>query len=117
MTEKKIKISALTGRANFVRMNTSASRFVVSNFIMQMEAAPQLADDEIKIGYTVTKKMGGAVVRNRIKRRLREAVREAGAHAKPQRNYVLIARKREEECDFSELVRELGFAFSRIKDK
>lgn len=97
-------------------MNASAARFVVSGFILQMLKNPLLGEDEVRIGYTVTKKLGGAVVRNRIKRRLREAARRAlPTHAKPQHDYVFIARHKALECDFSALVREMEFAFSRIK--
>lgn len=109
-------MNTIKKRSDFVRMNAKASRFVVSSFILQMVANPQLAEGEMRVGYTVTKKLGGAVVRNRIKRRLREAVRKAApTHAKPGRDYVFIARSKAEACDFAELVREMEFAFSRIK--
>ena len=111
-------IKTITGRANFVRMNASAARFVVSNFILQMSENPDLPKGSVCVGYTVTKKLGNAVLRNRIKRRLREAARKTiPTHAKPQRNYVFIARHKALECDFAELVREMEFAFSRIKAK
>jgi ribonuclease P protein component len=48
-----------------------------------------------RIGLTVTKKTGNAVVRNRIKRRLRAAAREVvPADGQAGRDYVLIARRR-----------------------
>lgn len=44
-------------------------------------------------GFTATKRIGGAVVRNRAKRRLREAARKLlPLHAAPGRDYVFIAR-------------------------
>ncbi len=47
----------------------------------------------IRIGFTATKRIGGAVVRNRAKRRLREAARLlAPLHARPGCDYVFIAR-------------------------
>lgn len=47
-----------------------------------------------RLGLTVTKKVGGAVERNRIRRRLREAVRRADAIPfRPDFDYVLVARR------------------------
>ena len=48
---------------------------------------------DIRIGFTATRRIGGAVVRNRAKRRLREAARQlAPLHAKAGCDYVFIAR-------------------------
>ena len=50
-------------------------------------------DPVIRIGFTATRKIGGAVVRNRAKRRLREAVRAlAPLHTRQGCDYVFIAR-------------------------
>jgi len=111
------QLDTIKHRKTFVRMNETAARFVVSNFILQMLEDPLIPASEVRVGYTVTKKLGNAVVRNRIKRRLREAVKQALPAAKPGRHYVFIARHKALECDFSELVREMEFAFSRIKAK
>lgn len=53
------------------------------------------ADGEIliRVGFTATRKVGGAVVRNRAKRRLRECARALiPLHGRPGHDYVLIAR-------------------------
>lgn len=48
----------------------------------------------VRVGFTATKKIGGGVVRNRAKRRLREAARLIlPAHGRPGFDYVLIARQ------------------------
>jgi ribonuclease P protein component len=70
---------------------------------------------DVRLGLTVSKKVGNAVVRNRIRRRLREAFRQvAPAHAKPVHDYVLIARKKALLCAYSALIGELEFALGRI---
>ncbi len=51
------------------------------------------AEPVVRVGFTATKKIGGAVTRNRAKRRLREAARVLiPAHGRPGFDYVLIAR-------------------------
>lgn len=112
-----MQIDTIKERASFVRLN-GMGKFVVSSFILQMGENPKLSSNQLRIGYTVTKKMGGAVVRNRIKRRLREAVRaKLIEYGKGGHDYVLIARHKARTCDFIELEREMQFAFSRIKAK
>ena len=61
-----------------------------------------------RFGFTVTKKTGNAVVRNRIRRRLREAVRlSAGDVARPGVDYVLIGRRAALTLPFDRLVDDL----------
>ena len=71
--------------------------------------------DAIRIGYTVTKKIGGAVIRNRMKRRFRALAREllpdeglAGA------DHVLIGRAGGVERDFGLLRTELRKALRKL---
>jgi ribonuclease P protein component len=73
-------------------------------------------DPAMRIGFTVTKKIGGAVVRNRMKRRLRALAREllpenglAGA------DHVLIGRAGGVEREFGLLRTELQRALARLK--
>lgn len=72
-------------------------------------------DPTMRVGFTVTKKIGNAVVRNRMKRRLRSLAREllptqgiAGA------DHVLIGRNGGIERDFDSLRRELGKALGKV---
>ncbi len=61
---------------------------------------------EPAFGFSVTKRLGGSVVRNRIRRRLREAVRVKEKEFPPG-IYVFLARKKAIESDFRELQSEL----------
>jgi ribonuclease P protein component len=70
------------------------------------DAAPPVLP--ARFGFTVTKKIGNAVVRNRIRRRLKEAVRLEGAlAARPGTDYVLVGRRAALDQPFSELVADV----------
>jgi ribonuclease P protein component len=74
------------------------------------------AAGEVGIGITVTRKIGGAVVRNRARRRLREALRQLlPGPAKPGHDYVVVARPAALRQPFAELAADLGGAFKGIE--
>lgn len=67
-----------------------------------------------RFGVTVTKKIGNAVVRNRMKRRFRELLRTAlPKHGLPDHDHVLIGREGGIERDFARLREELSAALAR----
>ena len=72
-------------------------------------------DSAIRVGYTVTKKIGGAVVRNRMKRRFRSLARailpEQGV---PGADHVLIGRAGGIERDYATLADELRRALAKV---
>lgn len=62
-----------------------------------------------RVGFTVTKKVGNAVVRNRIRRRLREAVRlHAAADMAAGNDYVIVGREELIAAPFGEIAGELS---------
>ena len=69
----------------------------------------------VRVGFTVTVKIGNAVVRNRIKRRLREVVRRVfPIKSKSGFDYVLIARRAALRSDFNIMQSELLTALDHI---
>jgi ribonuclease P protein component len=73
-------------------------------------------DPAKRVGFTVTKKIGGAVVRNRMKRRLRALARELlPAGGMPGADHVLIGRSGGIERDFTLLRQELANALDRLR--
>ncbi|MEI8145364.1 MAG: ribonuclease P protein component [Alphaproteobacteria bacterium] len=78
----------LTKRAEFLACN-KGRRTATGAFTLQERRRGDEAP--ARFGFTLTKKTGGAVDRNRMRRRLKEAVRLVGAkHARPGSDYVLI---------------------------
>lgn len=70
----------------------------------------------MRVGYTVTKKIGGSVVRNRMKRRLRALARDALPNEGiPGADHVLIGRAGGIERDFAALRRELAKALAKVR--
>ena len=68
-----------------------------------------------RVGFTVTKKLGNAVIRNRIKRRLREIARlKLGALAQCGHDYVLIGRAASLARPFADLEKDLNSALKRL---
>ncbi len=71
--------------------------------------------DMARIGLTVTKKLGGAVIRNRIRRRLRAATREVFPDcALPGTDYVLIARPAAYDRKYTLLLDDMKRALLRL---
>jgi ribonuclease P protein component len=68
-----------------------------------------------RFGFTVSKQVGGAVERNRIKRRLKAAARDVLLeHARRDYDYVLIARRPALDADFAALVSDLAKSLKRV---
>jgi len=66
-----------------------------------------------KIGFTTPRGLGGSVARNRIKRRVREAVRLRLGQLSPQWEIVFNPRRRAMDSPFTELTREVEKLFLR----
>ena len=70
---------------------------------------------ENRAGYTVSKKLGGAVVRNRIRRRLREIVRLNSGCMKQGYDLILVARSRAVNADYQKLEKDTLSCFGQLR--
>ena len=71
----------------------------------------------LRVGFTVGRVLGGAVERNRIKRRLREAVRLRPMTSSVPVDVVINPKKSVLKIDFADLLGEVGQAFAVIQQK
>jgi len=83
-------IDRLKRRAEFL---AAAKGMSAARGAVVVQALPRPGQEGIRVGFTATKRVGGAVVRNRAKRRLREAAHALlPAFGRPGHDYVFIAR-------------------------
>ncbi|MEM6908551.1 MAG: ribonuclease P protein component [Pseudomonadota bacterium] len=102
----------LTKRADFKAAN-SGLRNAMPGFVLLTRANQH---DEMRHGITVTKTIGNAVVRNRMKRRFRELFRAVlPGYGLPGHDHVLIGRAGGVERDFGRMKQELEHALSRAR--
>ena len=82
----------LKKRADFLRAARGIRR-VEGAITLETCPAPELAASHLRVGFTASKKIGNAVVRNRAKRRLRAAASQLlPLLGRPGHDYVLVAR-------------------------
>ena len=90
------------------------ARVHASAFILQARARGKAGPP--RVGFTVSKQVGNAVERNRVRRRLRELIRFAPpAVLSASYDYVLIGRRAALKVAFDAMVKELGGALRRIR--
>ena len=109
-----VPFSVLRKRADFLRA-ASARRQGMPGFLVQARAR---GDDSpaIRVGFTCSKKIGNAVLRNRATRRLRALARAVlPGRAQPGWDYVLVGRPGATvERVFADLLADLEAALARI---
>lgn len=107
-------LATLRKRADFLRA-ASARRQGTAGFLLQGRDRAD-GDPAIRLGFTASKKIGNAVMRNRAKRRLRALAREIlPPLAKPGWDYVLVARPEATVTrDFAHLRDDLRSALASV---
>jgi len=105
--------TTLLKRADFLRLAAGARR-VTPGFILQIAPAGQAAC-AVRVGFTASRKVGNAVARNRVKRRLRAlADRVMPEAANPPNDYVFIGRAETLNRDFAAMEQDLRQALRKL---
>jgi ribonuclease P protein component len=107
-----VPMERLKQRADFVAA-AGGAKIAAAAFVLQ--ARDRGDNDPARVGFTVSKKVGGAVERNRVRRRLREVVRLSAAerlHAGT--DYVLIGRRPALDLPFDRMVEDFAGALGRL---
>lgn len=104
----------LRKRADFLRA-AQARRQGTPGFLLQARDRSD-SDPVVRVGFTCSKKLGNAVMRNRAKRRLREVARLALAGtARPGWDYVLVGRPQATvDRDFAALLTDMATALAAV---
>jgi ribonuclease P protein component len=102
----------LRRRADFLKA-ASGAKAPTSAFVLQ---AHRRGDEgPVRIGFTVSRQVGTAVERNRVRRRLREVVRlTKGGGMLPGHDYVLVGRRAALTLAFERLMQDFGGALRRV---
>ena len=113
-----MSISRLKRREEFLRVAAGRRKWAAPGLVLQVmrrNGGTATADDAPRVGFTVSRKVGGAVERNRVRRRLRSAVeRVFEDHAQPGIDYVVIGRRQALGRTFPDLVADLEKAMRRL---
>jgi ribonuclease P protein component len=112
MERSPATMERLTRRADFLA-TAGGNKAPAGAFVLQARARGDAAP--ARVGFTVTRKTGNAVERNRIRRRLREIVRLSGDAAMQQgHDYVLIGRRSALNAPFDKMTDEFTRAVRRV---
>ena len=119
-------LDILKKRRQFLQVAASQRKWVTPGFVVQLNVRAAVRagswDDQVlgspRVGFTVTKRVGNAVVRNRVRRRLRAAAAEVvPSYASAGNDYVLIGRKQALERPFQSLTSDLKWALRKLDER
>jgi ribonuclease P protein component len=107
-------------REDFLRISKSNIKYFSKNIIVtcqKVDDADLIGDNICHVGYVVTKRVGNAVFRNKIKRRLRHIFRDNEEMMNPDFYYIAFAKSSIKNVKFSDIERDVKFCLKRVKEK
>ena len=113
-----VPITRLKRRRDFVSITRRGQKWATPGLVLQSHRrkdAETTSRDGIRVGFTVTKKVGNAVIRNRARRRLKAVAGDVIAtHGQDLFDYVLIGRASTLKRPYALLVSDLKTAMQRL---
>lgn len=110
------KLARLKKRPEYLAVAQTRRKWVTPAFILQ--AMPGETDSPPKVGFTVSKKVGNAVMRNRARRRLKEAAKEIFPTKGTQGwAYVVIGRQAAIDYPFEKLQADMAWALAKLASR
>ena len=119
-------VGRLKTRPQFLKVAAARRKWVTPGLVLQAARRPQgetpaasvlpcAEEPDVRVGFTVTKKVGNAVLRNRVKRRLRAAAAEIfPAQGREGTDYVVIGRVGTATRPFAALCADLAEAIAKL---
>jgi len=105
----------MTTRADFLKAQKQGARWSRPGLGLEVCPTPETRqrDGAARVGFTASRKVGNAVMRNRAKRRLREAARTLlPLYGRSGHDYVLVARSATATKPYQALLEDLAAAIS-----
>ena len=118
MTQKPTeKLARIKKRPEYLAVAATRRKWVAPAFILQAKDGKSETDSDSppKVGFTVSKKVGKAVIRSRARRRLKEAARIVfPEHGSKGWGYVLIGRQAATSYPFEKLCADMRWALAKL---
>jgi len=106
-----VLLKTIKKRIDFIKVSKKGKKKFTQGFILQKykrDFISKKKENSARVGFTITKKIGGAVVRNKIKRRFSAIIKEvSNDYLKKNYDYVIVANKKSLVMDYKELKNDI----------
>lgn len=119
--QRKLVISPLRQQSDFNLVNKLGRKYKATHFICVTHKPSDLLEsecDKIFLGLKVSKKIGNAVVRNKVRRRLKHIIRYSVINSKydhSNRRFIIIPHSNIVDLPYSSIIDEMNHVFAQIK--